>query len=504
MQTMDAQMSSGGQPSSYTPIKLEGAPKGASVLVLGAGIAGMTAALELRNAGYQVTVLEYQKRPGGRNWSLRGGDSFTELGGAVQKCEFDPGHYINPGPWRIPFHHRGLLDYCRRLKVKLEPFVQVNHNAYVHNTKAFGGKPQRFRHVQADYFGHVAELLAKVTAQNRLDASVTKEEQALLLESLRRWGVLDKDMAYLSSAEVSDRRGWDKPPGGGLSAAPTVSTVIDRSQLLQSGLWRSISAGQDASHHTGIFQPVGGMDQIGKAFAREVGSLITYNARVVAIQQDAARVTVTYEDATKGGSQRQATADWCVCTIPLSVLSQVDIQVGQPMQDAIDAVPYSNSNKIGLQFRRRFWEEDERIFGGISYTDLPISQIGYPNHGYNGRKGVLLGAYTGGRAGFAFTAMSPADRVKEALRQGAMIHPQYTKEFETGVAVSWHRVPWTLGCAGAWTPETRAKHYDNLCAIDGRIVLAGEHASFIPAWQEGALLSSLDAIGRLHRKATAA
>src|SRR5258708_3689646 len=87
------------------PIKLEGDPKGASILILGAGLAGMAAALELRKAGYKVKVLEYQKRAGGRNWSLRGGDSYTELGGARQDCAFDKGLYINPGPWRIPYHH---------------------------------------------------------------------------------------------------------------------------------------------------------------------------------------------------------------------------------------------------------------------------------------------------------------------------------------------------------------------------------------------------------------
>ena len=73
-------------------------------------------------------------------------------------------------------------------------------------------------------------------------------------------------------------------------------------------------------------------------------------------------------------------------------------------------------------------------------------------------------------------------------------------KFECGVAVAWHRVPWTLGCAGGWTEEGRAKHYDNLCALDGRIVLAGEHASRLPAWQEGSVTSALDAIGRLHQK----
>ena len=108
------------------PIRLEGDPKGASVLILGAGLAGMTAALELRNAGYKVKVLEFNARPGGRNWTLRGGDRFTELGGVTQTCEFEDGLYINPGPWRIPYHHRALLDYCKRLNVALEPFIQLN------------------------------------------------------------------------------------------------------------------------------------------------------------------------------------------------------------------------------------------------------------------------------------------------------------------------------------------------------------------------------------------
>src|SRR6201992_3815277 len=148
------------------PIKLEGDAKGASVLILGAGLAGMTAAYELRNAGYQVQLLEYNARAGGRNWTLRGGDSYTELGGATQQCGFDKDLYINPGPWRIPYHHHGMMHYAKRLGVPLEPFFQVNYNAYLHSTTAYGGKPQRYREVKADYQGHVAELLAKATREN--------------------------------------------------------------------------------------------------------------------------------------------------------------------------------------------------------------------------------------------------------------------------------------------------------------------------------------------------
>jgi monoamine oxidase len=255
-----------------------------------------------------------------------------------------------------------------------------------------------------------------------------------------------------------------------------------------------------------MFQPVGGMDMIGKAFAREVGDLIRYDAKVTRIQQSDGGVTVSYVNA-KADSNSPATpqtvkADWCVCTIPLSILSQIQLDVGPRMKAAIDAVPYASSVKIGLQFKRRFWEEDEAIYGGISYTDLPIRQISYPSNGFNrSGRGVLLGAYIfEGANAYEFTSMAPADRVARAVELGGRIHPQYRAEFENGISVAWHRVPFTLGCAGYWSEKTRAEHYDNLCQIDGRIVLAGEHASYIPAWQEGAILSSLDAITRLHER----
>jgi monoamine oxidase len=486
------------------PIELQGTPKGASVLILGAGIAGMTAAYELRNAGYKVQVLEYNNRAGGRNWSLRGGDSYTELGGLTQKCEFDKDLYINPGPWRIPYHHRGLLSYCKRLGVPLEAFVQVNYNAYLHSSQAFGGKPQRYREIKADYQGHVAELLAKATRQNALDDAVGKEDREKLLESLRGWGALDQDFTYGPSEASSDRRGYEKEPGGGLSARPIPSKPIGLSDVLDSGLWQGIPNGDTFDMQTALFQPVGGMGRIGEAFGRELGPLIHYNAKVIDIHQDAHGVTATYEDRLAPGTTLKASADWCLCTIPLPVLAQIPMNVGPALSAAISSVPYASAIKVGLQFKRRFWEEDDHIYGGISYTDLPITNIGYPNTGYHsGGKGVLLGAYIWGLNAMEFTAMTPQQRVQKVLEYGSQIHPQYTKEFDNGIAVAWHRSPFTMGCYGMWSADARAKHYDDLCRIDGRIGLAGEHASFLGGWQEGAVTSSLDAIGRLHQLALA-
>ena len=486
------------------PVDLKGAPPGTSVLILGAGVAGLVAAYELTRAGYKVKVLEYNHRAGGRAWTLRGGDEYTELGGARQKCGFDPGQYFNPGPWRIPYHHHAMLDYAKRLKVPLEAFVGLNYNTYLHSPTAFDGKPQRLRHVRSDFHGYVAELLAKAANKGALDAEVGKEDKEKLLEALQTWGVLDRQYRYVASSATSDSRGYDVDPGGGLMRKPVPSTPPKGRDLVGSELWNFLTTPVDYDWLPSLFQPVGGMDRIAMALYREVKPQVQLGAKVTAIDQDERGVTVSYVDAVKGGATMTAKADWCVCTIPLSILSQLPIKVGEAMQAAIGAVSYEAAIKVGLQMKRRFWEDDDRIYGGITYSRSPILMIGYPSAGMNqGGKGVLLGAYTFAANAFEFSAMSPEQRIRKAVEYGAQIHPQYPKEFDNGMAVAWHRSPFSLGCFASWQDPVREQHYDNLCQIDGRIVLAGEHASRLPAWQEGAALSALDAIGRIHARVAA-
>lgn len=163
-------------------LDLSNAPKGSSVLVLGAGLGGMTAAYELRKAGYDVQILEYGERPGGPCFTIHSGDTVTDLSGETQHCTFAEGNYINPGPWRVPYHHYGVLHYCKKFGVKLEPFIQLNFNAYVHAQNAFGGKPQRVREVLTDVHGYTSELLAKATDQNALDELLTQEDKEALLD----------------------------------------------------------------------------------------------------------------------------------------------------------------------------------------------------------------------------------------------------------------------------------------------------------------------------------
>jgi monoamine oxidase len=484
------------------PPQLQGARPGASVLVLGAGLAGMLAAFELRNAGYKVEILEYNNRPGGRNWSLYGGDTYTELGGASQQVGFAKGNYLNPGPWRIPYHHRTILHYCKAFGVALEPFIQLNHQALVHNSKAFGGTPQRYRELAADWDGNVAELLAKAIDNKGLDSELRAEDRDRLKEALRDWGLLDKDMRYAKGLRTSRRRGYYRPLGGGVDAAPIASTPFKFGDLLDARIGGIVAQHMENQHQTTMFQPVGGMGMIGKAFGKQVEGLVRYGAKVTKIDQSGGAVTATYTDLASGQT-RTATADYCVCTIPLGILSQIELDASSGMLAAIAAVPYSNSVKVGLEMTTRFWEDDEAIYGGISYTDQPISQISYPSGGmHSAGPGVILGAYTFGPASYRFAGLPPEERVRIALEMGSVFHPgRYKEQFSNGVSVAWSRVPFTLGCCAQWNETTRKEHYQTLCAVDDRIVLAGEHASYVGCWMEGALLSSLDAITRLHKRA---
>jgi monoamine oxidase len=486
----------------HGPPDLSGARKGATVIVLGAGLAGMLAAFELSKAGYTVRILEYQARAGGRNWSLYGGDTYTELGGATQKVGFAPGNYLNPGPWRIPYHHRTLLHYCKAFGVALEPFIQFNHNAFVHSKDAFGGKPVRYREAAADFEGNVAELLGKAIDQKALDADLTPEDREKLLEALRGWGMLDKDMKYKSNLLSSEHRGYDRPPGGGVNGEPIPSTVFDFHDVLDSQVWKTMSFFMNHEMQTTMFQPVGGMGMIGKAFAKQVQPLITHNAKVSKIFQDKAGVTVTYSD-TATGAVSEAKADFCVCTIPLGVLNQIENNLSPAKQAAVAAVPYSNSVKIGLEMSRRFWEEDDYIYGGHSFTDQEIGLISYPNnHLFGDGPAVLLGAFARDPDAYRLAGMTPEQRIEAALTQGSVFHPAtYRKSFMNGASVAWSRVPWTLGCCARWNEDTRKAHYQTLVAVDDRVVLAGEHASYVGCWMEGALLSSIDAITRLHKRA---
>ena len=93
----------------------------AHVAVLGAGMAGLSVALALQQAGLRVTVLEAQPRVGGRNWTLRRSDLVPDTLGDAQTCTFSSGQHLNAGPWRLLDAHHRVLALARRFGIALEP-----------------------------------------------------------------------------------------------------------------------------------------------------------------------------------------------------------------------------------------------------------------------------------------------------------------------------------------------------------------------------------------------
>lgn len=170
------------------------------------------------------------------------------------------------------------------------------------------------------------------------------------------------------------------------------------------------------------------------------------------------------------------------------------------MKAAIRAVFYVPTGKIGLQFSRRFWEEDDHIFGGISRTNLNIAQIWYPSSGYLGQKGILVGYYNFAAEAITVGHLPPQARTAHALKQGCNLHPQYDDTFETSFSVSWHKIPYTLGGWAFYSDLNRQTDYPVLNQPEGNIYLAGEHLSYLTGWMAGAFASAQQVVMTIHER----
>jgi monoamine oxidase len=488
--------------------------KGRKVIVLGAGLAGMTTAYELGKLGYDCTVLEARSRSGGRVWTIRGGTTETELNGLAQTSRFEngPGReslYFNGGAARIPHHHDLTLHYCRELGVPLELFNGNNEAAWLYHAQPPNANPgvkdsgplanrrMRIREYHNDMRGYTAELLAKALDQGALDQPLTKEDVEKLVDFLKNEGDLNTAHLY----KGTNRRGYktDAAPGAG-TASGTMTDPYGLTDLLRSGFMQPVfyNVGDYVyEQQTTLLQPVGGMDALPKAMAKKLAGKIIFNAPVIELRKTETGVRVVYQ---KDGKPAELTAEFCVCTLPLPVLKQLTSDLSGNIKRAADFVPYIKTGKIGLQFKRRFWEEDDQIYGGISRTNLDINQIWYPSFGFQGKKGVLIGYYNFYSRAEAVGAMSLADREKLALTQGANIHPQYPVEFDNSFSLAWQRIPYSEGGWATYDDATRRKHYPALLEPDGSIYLAGEHTTYLTAWMAGAFTSARRTVEAIHAR----
>lgn len=480
----------------HTPrAELHRVSEGRRVAILGAGLSGLVCAYELERAGYEVTVIEASRRIGGRNLTVRSGDVIDEMGNP-QVCRFDehPDLYMNCGPARIPAHHENLLHYCRELEVPLEVFVNVNYQAWVHDTDAFGGRPVRMREYMADARGFMTELLSKAVNQADFDAPFSEADGERLLAFLRTYGDLDPDNVYRGSS----RAGY---ASGGMTEAPVIRTPLDFSEILKSSFWQyRMHWGETEDQAAPLMQAVGGNDNIVKGFVRNIRSPIILSAPVQSITLREDGVDVVYDG---GGVPKRISADYCFNCIPKHLLHGIPNNFPAEYVTAMASVGRGRLFKAGLQMKERFWER-EHIYGGITWTSQEVEQIWYPSHGIHGSKGVVLGAYVFDQTtNAALARLNPEERLELVIRSGERIHPDYRRYVENGVTVAWHRMNHLLGCSAIWTEETRRRYFATLQRPAGRHYLIGDQISYHPGWQEGAISSAHHAMADLNRRVAA-
>src|SRR5262249_32518534 len=156
-------------------------------------------------------------------------------------------------------------------------------------------------------------------------------------------------------------------------------------------------------------------------------------------------VSISFIDK-QAGRHNAIEAAYCIVTIPLKVLQGIECDFSPACRAAIRDVDYANAVKIAWQ-SRRFWEADEHIYGGISWTTGPTTQVWYPSDRFSAAKGILLGAYAiGGQADELASRPLPEQfDMSRAAVEG--LHPGRSGELDKPMTVAWSKMPYSLGFA---------------------------------------------------------
>lgn len=472
------------------------------VVIMGGGPAGLVAAYELQKGGYDVEVLEARDRPGGRVWTARNGVTETDLNGETQTCDFSPGHFYNVGATRIPQHHI-TMDYCRELGVELLAFGNQNADSLLYYTgdTDLNNLAVPYRQAKADTYGYVSELLTKAVNKGALDDELSGDDKDALSEFLASFGDLSSDGRYLGSS----RAGFNGPPSGAGTDYGDAREAAALSDVVQSGIGRNFSFEFGYDQAMMMYSPVGGMDRIYQRMAEAIGAnRVKYRAEITGFStgDNNARPWVSY---TRDGRDERVEADFVVNALPPNLVLKLDNDLPNDLTNALrDAKPFS-SGKLGIEYSRRWWEEDQRIYGGASDTDLNINQIMFPYDHYHSDRGVVVAYYNNADDHLEYEGLPHAERLEKAVEEGKRIHGDvYGEDISSSFSGSFMKTRYSEGAWVDW-PDGSHSHNDSpsyLKAIEpaGRMYFAGDHLSNSIAWQHGALESGRAAVTAIHER----
>jgi monoamine oxidase len=445
----------------------EGMLHGRSVVVAGAGLAGLTAAVDLMEAGAQVTVVEARDRIGGRVWTLRDGwlnEQHVEGGGDL-----------------IDENQEEMQRLAAKLSLELIPILD---GGFGFVAESQDGQPN----VRREPGGRGWRIL-----RDRLEPWVRAYR---LID--RRWdSLVAQDMARLSVAEWLDQVKADADlralarglRGFFLADAADLSLLVLVDQLAT-----------DVPGYGKMYRIKGGNDRLASGLAGLLGDRVHMRSQVLAISQTHEKVHVRLRAAN--GAESEMTADYLVCAVPATMLRDMacDPPLPPEQREAIVRLKYGKATRTVLQFEHRFWHQREKLkaFG----TDLPIGAVWEGNEEQPGPHGILS-LLAGGSASVETQRLIANGGVERLTQQLAWLGAGDMPVLASRV-ISWEDDPWARGGYAYFDPSYDSAWRLWLSKPHGRIVFAGEHTSV--QWQgymNGAVESGLRAaqeIGVLARR----
>jgi monoamine oxidase len=459
-------------------------PKPKRVIVVGAGLAGLVAAYELEQKGHAVTILEADPK---------------HVGGRVRTHRFADGRYGELGAMRIPKRHDLPRHYAKCFNLTLRPFVQTNPEAYC----VARGKKVRLK--------NVAQLAAeyKLADWERGKSSDALWERAVT-ETWKKLTPAERKDLFAATPQTRAVRDLDRL---------SLRRLFERAGLSDEGIeYLSVTQSEESLYHTAATEVLrdevlgvytedldeieGGMDRLPAAFVGRLKAKPRLGCAVTAIRQtsDPGAVEAHF---TEAGQAKKVDGDYLICTIPFSVLERVEIvpAFSPEKRRAIRVLHYESATKVLLNCAKRFWEQNDGIYGGGTITDLPTGMTYYPSDNaardpkVSAAGGVLLASYSWGMTARRLAAGSDADTIRHTVRHLSSVHAALGEKdmIRDGVVWNWDKHPWSAGAFSWFMPGQHTELHRHVLEPEGRVVLAGEHVSLSHSWTQGALESGLRA-----------
>lgn len=451
--------------------------------------------------------------------------------------------FFNAGPGRIPNTHKALLDLCGEVNVRLEPFIFLSGFNLLSSEDYQDGKPVQWRAINYSLMGELATVMSRAVS----DGLILKGyEEQTVQAMLKQFGDLQADGTVNGSHTV----GFIKDPGGWQSTIE-IAEPVSLAEILDSGFTGvgdlATSAGSFVFNPNYInwqptlMQPVGGMDRIWQQLLlqpvtthsldhgstglappdfldrdsgpltgqRFVGDLVHLNSNVRFIDNTDTGVSigvnglsepihvdfciVTAAPALLGGKNKAPVPSGGASRISIPPDMRITTNLSPKFKAALGDVEMVPAIKVGVQARYRFWEEEDQIFGGISWTTMPSSQIWYPSEDFYAPTGILTAAYNRGEAGGKYGELRQRARIRQAMLGCESIHSRFASKVyaDRALTVAWQYMPGQLGGWANETHVTQPSVYKQITTLPrGRIYFAGDTYSQLPGWQEGAVDSA--------------